>query len=215
MTVLNKNNSMNYPKASSLTMYHKAYSCLASKTSILLCTLFSFLLFTNCETDIPETDTTPPTFSFKISGDGFERTFTQDDDFDTFELYLKNNTTYNFLFTAGDAGGLRTMEWDIEPKSLVEFLEPIEAPWSIVPNSFSDTMWIRWTETDRNNAKTGELLTGNFKCPVEFQNQQMYNMSFLFTVGDFGGDSGPSNTTSKRLHIVISNQNTAVFDIVI
>ena len=182
------------------------------KYSIIILFIFTTL---SCETDIPETDTTPPTFSFKISGDGFERTFTQDDDFDSFELYLKNNTSYNFLFTAGDSGGLRIMEWDIEPKSLIEFLEPIEAPWVIVPNSFSEAMRIRWTETDRDNAKTGQLLSGNFRCPVELQNQQMYNMNFLFTAGDFGGTSGPSNTISKRLRIIISNQDTGVYDIII
>lgn len=169
----------------------------------------------SCETDIPEIDTDPPTFTFNISGDGFNHTFTQDDDFNNFTLYLKNNTNYNFSFIGADQGGLRTMEWDIEPKNLIEFLEPIEEPWRIIPNSFSDTMWVRWTDTDSSNAQTGQVLTGNFRCPVEIYNQEAYHLSFWFHAGDFGGHSGPSNTVHKNLKIIITNQNTGIVDNVI
>ena len=93
----------------------------------LKCFVFSTLVviafcLQSCDTEIPPTDTDPPTFSFMITGDGFEHTFTQDDDFENFELYVKSNTNYHFLFTAADSGGLRTMEWDIEPKKLFELI---------------------------------------------------------------------------------------------
>jgi len=57
--------------------------------------ILSLLLSFSCETDIPETDTTLPTFSLKIDGDGFDRTFIQDDNFESKQLntYIGNHNT--------------------------------------------------------------------------------------------------------------------------
>ena len=183
----------------------------------LKCFVFSTLVviafcLQSCDTEIPPTDTDPPTFSFMITGDGFEHTFTQDDDFENFELYVKSNTNYHFLFTAADSGGLRTMEWDIEPKKLFELITPIEEPWQIIPNEFGETMWIRWTDTTIADAKTGQFLTGDFRFPMSTENNTSYTLDFWFHAGDFGGQSGPSNTVNKRLRIVITNQDTAIVD---
>lgn len=164
----------------------------------------------SCETDIPETDITPPTFGFKITGDGFDHTFTQAEDFDNIVLYVKNNTTYNFVFSAGDDGGLRTMEWDIDPNSLFELLTPIDDPWVIVPNAFSEQTWIRWTDTTSANAQTGQLLVGEFRFPVTIENNESYTLFFLFNAADFGGQNGTSNSVQKRLKIIITDQQTAI-----
>ncbi|MBJ2173222.1 hypothetical protein JBL43_03180 [Aureibaculum sp. A20] len=178
-------------------------------------TVFSVLvimgfLFQSCDTEIPPTDTDPPTFSFTITGDGFDHTFTQDDDFENFELYVKSNTNYHFVFAAADAGGLRTMEWDIEPEKLFELITPVEDPWQILPNVFGDTMWIRWTDTTTADVKTGQFLTGDFRFPMSAENNASNTLDFWFHAGDFGGQSGPSNTVNKRLKIVITNQDTGV-----
>jgi hypothetical protein len=68
------------------------------------------LLFQSCETEIPSTDITPPTFNFRITGDGFSRTFTQADDFSRFQLNLKTDVNYNFTYIGSDAGGLKYMQ---------------------------------------------------------------------------------------------------------
>ncbi|WP_175418939.1 hypothetical protein [Aureibaculum algae] len=44
------------------------------------------------------------------------------------------------------------------------------------------------------------------------ENNTSYTLDFWFHAGDFGGQSGPSNTVNKRLRIVITNQDTAIID---
>ena len=63
-----------------------------------------------CETEIPETDVDPPTFSIKITGDGFDETFYQDTNFDRFQLNLREGAEYTFLISGGDTGGLKRFE---------------------------------------------------------------------------------------------------------
>jgi len=53
-------------------------------------------------------DNIPPCFSFKITGDGFERIFTEDDD--DIQLNLKKGATYDLIFSGTDQGGVELIQ---------------------------------------------------------------------------------------------------------
>lgn len=167
-------------------------------------TVVLFLLITSCETDIPETDTTPPTFAFKISGDGFDHTFTQDDNFDAFLLKLKADVTYDFIFSAGDAGGLKQMQWRIPTPEYFQITSEINSPWSIRDISILNRM-IEWNG-DASNPITGFILGGKI-IPKRVNNSNT-GSSFTFYIKDFGGESGNSNLISAELNLVVDNFDT-------
>lgn len=80
------------------------------KTFQMIVALSLLMIAQACETEIPETDVDPPTFSIKITGDGFDETFDQDTDFDSFQLNLREGSEYTFLISGGDSGGLKRFE---------------------------------------------------------------------------------------------------------
>lgn len=167
---------------------------------LTLSILCSILL--SCDTDIPETDTTPPTFRIEISGDGFTRAFTEEDDFDTFQLNLRSNTTYNILFSGVDQGGVRRLQMEL-PDDYVDFQTDIEAPWQTTTNGFTKT--ISWNG-DQENPITAYIFTGSFVASGD-----NIATSFYMRAEDFGGEDGPPfNITDGSLNIFIGDQNTEV-----
>ncbi len=163
------------------------------------------LFFISCETDIPETDTTTPTFSFNISGDGFNRTFTQDDDFSSIQLNLRTDTTYDFIFSGADTGGVERISWQY-PHDYIEFSEEIPAPWETTTLTFLSSS-IYW-DGDPTNPTTGNILAGKLVT-----NGESISISFSFLVKDFGGLDGSSNSIEKSMNIYIDNQNTEVISL--
>ncbi len=73
------------------------------KYSAVFLLLFSI---TSCTVDVPDSDTVPPKFSFKITGDGFDQTFNQDTDFSGFQLNLRQGATYDFILSGCDGAVL-------------------------------------------------------------------------------------------------------------
>ncbi|WP_303318295.1 hypothetical protein Q4Q34_10675 [Flavivirga abyssicola] len=165
-----------------------------------------FFVSLSCETDIPETDTTPPEFDFKISGDGFDHAFNQDDIFDSFQLNLKENETYDFVFTAGDEGGLKYMQM-LFAIDYLEFQTNTPNTWTDSNNGFSRA--ITW-QGNVNNPITGNILTGTFITRGD-QNDTV-SMSISLSMQDFGGESGNGNTMFKDLNIHIGNHNTEIVE---
>tara|TARA_R110002096_G_C14176134_1_gene686404 strand:+ start:105 stop:506 length:402 start_codon:yes stop_codon:yes gene_type:complete len=108
----------------------------------------------SCETEIPETDVTPPQFTFRITGDSFDYTFDQDDDYESILLNLKNGTSYNFIYTGSDDGGVKTIQWKIPPSDYIEFGSAINSPWTISDSPPSKI--IEW-QGDINNPLTGNI----------------------------------------------------------
>ncbi|MBW1293977.1 hypothetical protein [Aquimarina litoralis] len=160
------------------------------------------ILFISCETDIPETDTTIPSFSFNISGDGFNRTFTQDDDFTSLQLNLRTDTTYDFIFSGADSGGEeRTPR--LYPHDYIEFSTEILAPWETTSVTFLSSL-VYW-DGNEANPTTGNILAGKLVT-----NGDSVSISFTFLVRDFGGLDGTSNTITKSMNIYIDDQNTEV-----
>ncbi|MDH7447266.1 hypothetical protein [Aquimarina sp. 2201CG14-23] len=167
--------------------------------------VMSILLLISCDTDIPEIDTTVPEFSFNISGDGFNRTFTQDDDFSGLQLNLNADTEYDFIFTGSDSGGVERISWQY-PHDYIEFITEIPAPWENTSQTFISSL-IYWNG-DQANPTTGNILTGKL-----ITNGDIISISFSFLVKDFGGSDGTSNTTTESLNIYIGNHTTEVIDL--
>lgn len=161
---------------------------------------------TSCDTDIPEIDTTPPTFSFKITGDGFDRTFTEDDDFSTIQLNLKEGTSYDILLSGVDNGGVRRIQLEI-PSDYMNLQTPINSPWQENNSGFTKT--ISWNGSE-NNPVTANIFSGTF-----IANGDQVSTSTYVRVEDFGGKSGPPfNITEGTLTIYIApNQTTEVVDL--
>lgn len=164
--------------------------------SILCTTLLS------CDTDIPETDTTPPTFRIEISGDEFTRAFTEEDNFDTFQLNLRSNTTYNIIFSGVDQGGVRRLQMEL-PDDYVDFQTGIEAPWQTTVSGLTNTIY--WNG-DPENPITAYIFTGSFVASGDNIGATIY-----MRAEDFGGEDGPPfNITDASLNISIGDQNTEV-----
>ena len=168
--------------------------------------LMVFILLTtvSCETVIPEVDNTPPTFSLEIRGDGFNKTFTQDDAFSRMQLNLKSNTVYSFVYSGSDSGGVGLIQWQLGNNDQMNFIRP-EFPvesWTIRSISPSSRM-IEWSG-DRSNPRTGGILTGDFRTGG--------SLTGLRTVGlfvsDFGGRSGTPNSVRGDLNILIGDIDT-------
>ncbi|WP_431136808.1 hypothetical protein [Psychroserpens mesophilus] len=162
----------------------------------------------SCETRIPEVDTTVPTFSFDIRGDGFNRVFTQDDDFSRMQLNLKANTEYRFIYSGADQGGVGLIQWQLGGSDQIEFVSP-ELPfdsWSIRDISVSNRM-IEWFG-ERTNPKTGAILSGRFRTGVVPPGNSGNSGTLSFFVRDFGGQSGTSNRIRGNLNILIHNSET-------
>lgn len=153
-----------------------------------------------CETDVPDTDTTPPTFSFKITGDGFDRTFTQEDDFSSIQLNLKEGASYNVILSGIDDGGVRRTQWEF-PSDYIDLQTVVESPWSLNDNGFTTT--ISWNG-DPDNAFTAALFSATFIAQGD-----SVGFSSYFRVEDFGGTSGPPfNITDASLNIFIAAEQT-------
>ncbi len=164
--------------------------------------LFLSFIVVSCTVDVPDSDTVPPKFSFKITGDGFDQTFNQDTDFSSFQLNLKQGATYNFILSGGDGGGVKQIQWQYA-HDYVEFTDPITSPWvqSTVSPLSSVINWFG----ERSNPVSGSILAG--KIVIE-GNQVSHE--FIFMVKDFGGESGNTNTIYASLNIYGSNHTTEI-----
>lgn len=169
----------------------------------------SFTIFFACETDVPETDNTPPEFSFRISGDGFSRTFTQDDDLENLQLNLRQDADYDFILSGGDSGGTKLIQMQY-PIDYIEFSNdpPFPpAPWeqTILAGSLSGIIF--W-EGDRSDPSTGNILNGTLR-----PNGELVSIELYFRVEDFGGEEGSSNITEASLNVLIANHSTELVNL--
>ncbi len=156
----------------------------------------------SCTVDIPDSDTTPPQFSFRITGDGFDQTFDQNTDFHSFQLNLREDAEYDFILTGSDTGGVKEITWQY-PHDYIEFVDPISSPWTVTRTSGLSSQ-ISW-QGDFTNAITGNILTGKFK-----PNGELVAFSFDFGVKDFGGQSGTVNSFFASLNLFSGNHNTEI-----
>lgn len=172
-----------------------------SRMIIFLMLVISVFILQSCDTEIPTTDTEPPTFSFLLKGTGINRTFTQDDDFDSFQINLTADASYNFVYAAGDSGGLKLAQMQF-PDDYVQFETEIPDSWTTWTGGLS--RYFTWLG-DVSNPTTGTVLTGTFKVKGN-------NVSLNMILGqtDFGGESGRSNATLRGLNIYIGEHPTEI-----
>ncbi|CAM4082134.1 hypothetical protein ZORO111903_00050 [Zobellia roscoffensis] len=145
-------------------------------------TIFLILTIVSCETEIPETDNVSPNFSIRISGNGFDHTFDQDDDFDNFQLLLREDDEYNFVLTGSDAGGLQKLEMVFQPVFL-EFSAIITSPWQRTQFSTLSDL-ISWTG-EQSAPVTGTILHGSFIA----KGNPIGGTPISISVRDYGGNS--------------------------
>ncbi|WP_179019767.1 hypothetical protein [Winogradskyella forsetii] len=172
------------------------------KNSILILLL---LITLSCETEIPETDTTPPTFSLHLKSASFEHTFTQDDDFSNIILRLKNDAGYQFTLTGIDDGGVRIIHWQVPSSDNIAFDNAIESPWSI--RNISPLSRMIEFIGDRNVPYGAAIINGKFRAKG-----LNINAVFGIFVSDFGGDSANYNSSSAELNIAIGSWDAEVIN---
>lgn len=175
-----------------------------AKLESLSLILFIAILMQSCTVDIPETDTIPPQFSFRITGDGFDQTFDHNTDFDAFQLNLREDAQYDFILTGSDAGGVKEIKWQY-PHDNTEFVDPISSPWEVSRASGLISV-ISW-QGDSSNPITGNILSGKFR-----PNGELVGFSFDFSVKDFGGQVGTTNTFYASLNIYSGNHDSAIIN---
>jgi len=167
--------------------------------------LLVLLVFTtqSCETEIPPEDPTPPEFSFRITGDGFDHTFNQDTNFNTFTLMLRRGVTYNYTFTGTDQGGVDYIGWYATHFDRIWVDPAVPSPWAFrhLTGSYSSVEWYG----DRSNPYTGSIVTGSFRTQGTGN-----DANFRFVVEDFGGEIRMPNRDSGDLSIYIGSHNTRI-----
>ena len=170
--------------------------------------MFLALIFLSCEVDdVPEIDNVPPVFSLKITGNGFDRTFTQEDNFEGLQLNLRSNTSYEYILTGGDQGGVRTISFQFSNET-IQLESVIPDNWEVNDNGFSTTIQF---SGDRDNPISGNILSGSFFTTGQFTGSNFLSDSFRLEVSDFGGAEGTTrNTTQAELNILIGEHETEV-----
>jgi len=132
-----------------------------------------------CKKDSPVTlDSIPPTLEVRISGGGFNKTFTNSEDYSLGTLNLKSNTKYTVSCVLADTGGVRLVQITL-PKLLTP-QNITGAPTDTVYNTARDFSY-RITK-DESDPYKSFLLSGNFVTP------DAANGSFNFSLSSYGKD---------------------------
>ncbi|MBC6999482.1 hypothetical protein [Cytophaga sp. FL35] len=172
------------------------------KTIQMIVALSLLMIAQACETEIPETDVDPPTFSIQISGDGFDETFDQDTDFDSFQLNLREGSEYTFLISGADTGGLKRFEVYFAP-DYIQMSPNLGGNWARTSLSALTDM-LYWTG-NASSPLTGTLLNGTFIADGD-----SVSSPITFYLTDFGGSEGSSNATGASLNVYSGNHTTEV-----
>ena len=172
------------------------------KSVIFTMLIMTIFLFQSCDTEIPPTDTDPPNFSLKITGEGFDHVFTQDDDLSNFQLNLTEDALYDFIFSAGDPDGLKSAQMQF-PGDYFEIETDLPTSWISRFNNRISTS-VTWLG-DINNPVTGSILNGKFRVSGD-------NVAFglFLDVRDYGGEAGTSNQTFADLNIYVGQHDTEI-----
>ncbi len=165
--------------------------------------LFLAVNLASCATRIPETDSTPPEITFKIEGDGFNRTFTDSENLENLQVNLYNTSRFRFTLTGSDQGGLKLLEFTY-PKDFVEITTELPEGWETVSGTITDTFVWRGNSA---SPKTGTILTGFFEV------RGNTSFTFDFSAEDFGGRSGSSNRTDMRITCFAQSGDTEILSL--
>ncbi|MFD2824264.1 hypothetical protein ACFS5M_11335 [Lacinutrix iliipiscaria] len=161
--------------------------------SLFIC----FLLF-SCGTRIPETDNTPPTFSFQITGDGFQKTFTQEDLSTTYQLNMNENATFSIVFSGLDNGGISRATWEFSHRE-IELFGNVQEGWILRPiSTFNNAIEFLGQSSTPVNAF---VLNQRFGINEDYFGSGV----FRIRVRDYGGASGTENLVSYEIQLSIGD----------
>ncbi len=166
---------------------------------------FLVIVIQSCVVEVPPEDPDPPTFSFRIIGDGFDHTFTQNTNFNSITLMLRVGVTYEFTFFGNDEGGMDHMGWySVHSGSMV--VDPsLHGEWNF--SELTGSTSLEWHGSP-NDPLSGSIITGTLTT----QGNVVTNGTFRFTVEDYGGESGRSNNITEDLPVVFGAHTTRIRD---
>ena len=179
------------------------------KKSIFYLLTLLFITASSCTVDVPETETATPKFSFKITGDdGFNHTFTQDDDFESFQLNLKKKTNYEFVFSGSDNDALKNLIWNfpgaLEAQTILTLADDTLPGWYKTSRYDSSSDGVRF-DGDSEDKVLSSSLEGIFYIYLGFDGDLNYN--FDFTAKDYGDMNVDENVTHRKLYILVRNED--------
>lgn len=163
----------------------------------LMVFLFMVIVVSSCETDVPETDNIAPTFNLRISGDGFLQNFTEEDDFESFQLNLNSESEYQIVFSQFDEGGIKRARFGWITETL-ELTSELPEGWSLLTDDFfTFAVW----QGDTTNARTGSLFTATFIA--RSGQSDLSSSEIRIFAEDFGGESGDTNQIDPIMYLMI------------
>lgn len=166
------------------------------------------LLIVACETEVPEVDSIPPTYSFIIEGDGFKHEFTEKDNPSTYQVNLKYDVPYKFYFSSFDEGGIVNSEIVLQTETFLKL------------NIANDTLSKQWVATNKSFLtreldwfhQNGVPVNASFiQGTMTFISNNQQNIAygesrnFYFRINDFGGESHQFNETFNSIPLYISD----------
>lgn len=156
------------------------------------------LLFGGCRTVIPERDSVPPKFLFRIENRAFTVDITETFDFDNTALYLKRGESYRIVYTGNDKGGL----------AFLSFVIPRNGAFRI-PNTFFGACTVDDLGTDRlrvqcagdrSGPRTGLVITADL-IVTGITTSSVEEYEFNLDTQDYF-----ANSTDKILAVRIHNE---------
>lgn len=158
--------------------------------SILAFALVNVCLLSGCDTTIPETDTTAPKVTFKLTGAGTSKLFESGVDYSGIQYNIRTGVEYTFYATVSDAGGCQTLELSV-PNGVFNFGTINDTTGVVTPVTTSSSTFYR-SQGDRSRPLTGLLLVGKFTPATD---GEAFTISVLGR--DFGGRAGTSPNVTR------------------
>ncbi len=172
----------------------------------ILCTLF----LTDCAVTIPETDRTPPTFTFEITNGipGGPLRISSSDDLSNKQLNLRRNTLYRYRFTGSDQGGVSGMKLKVNWPTDFHEVGLARDEYIIVSDDtfFRELLW----QGQRSDPRSAKIITGQLNTIMYNQSYAVVSVEWELGTTDFGGRSGTPNTTTKRFNVAIVDDTQEV-----
>lgn len=157
------------------------------KTTIIIAITMASLLAIGCRKDGNATlDSIKPKVQLQLIGGGMNTTFYSDSNYTSGQLNLKPNTKYNFIITASDTGGLKSLQ----------FVTSVDFDFGTVVSSPSHTVTSdiinkthRIFQPDATMPYTSFILSGDFTTfPVG--SSESFGIEFYITTLDFRNNQG-------------------------
>lgn len=166
---------------------------------------FFVLVVQSCVVEVPPEDPDPPTFSFRVVGDGFDHTFTENTNFNNITLMLRYGVTYEFTFFGEDEGGMEYMGWLAAHLGHMEVNPNLHGEWNFSDSTGASSLeWLG----NPNDPLSGSIIAGTFTT----QGDVVTDGTFQFMVRDYGGESGRSNRISENLSVFFGAHTTRIRD---